>query len=574
MTLMASRVMNSLQKSGDCAAHEKCFTNAQNVKVYSRCFDSLLRAYAKNESCSSPKDMTSRASEGMNKFTWQSAKQTHDEPMSKAVLEPSTRRVGSFVQRLRTKRLAEGMFQLRKHQHHSFSPSAFGSRADADRAFVAGNDFPEFEFLEFLQTLVREIQKEANISVTDKRKQETRDPLSYKFMKPIKKLSMLANNSIPREQKLKAKAAQWFTSFVQDIVKFSGQNGTGVKVLSPEFLSVGSDGPTPMPVLSPSLLSLVDDPNAILPLTKLFKGMTNGTKEFWLQRILSLSKSLDITEKLNGGIANLFKNAIGSQKPTLTEEKYKQFYGNFGTESVELFKKLMWSLTSDQNRTLETEGFTLMNKGQMRAFYGKIQETSSVDIPKLQRMMRMSKPEIMYHLTRELAELHITYETPKPTKNTRNKRQGVFVGEPFVLEPYALLFDILALLVLSPNVLSPNVLGPVILSPYVFSPQILSPKALGPFILSPGVGNPFVLSPTVLNPFVLSPQVMSPFVLSPFALSPFILTPGVMNPMVLSPYVLSPLIRSPQALFALVLSPSALSPIIPEKTYPTVRGKG
>ncbi|KAI6183999.1 hypothetical protein M3Y97_00549100 [Aphelenchoides bicaudatus] len=375
-----------------------------------------------------------------------------------------------------------------------------------------------------------------------------------------------------------------------------------LKMISPRFLSVVPDNDTDtINFISPSLFSIHDKGTGLENLTSLpnlISGFSSRDQQEWLNFIIEAAGVDDQAKKLNQETAEMksikrienyeeeVRNPKTGQPLYFTKENVTDVYGNeqgdFEKQKIETFERLTASYTPKQMNELNSTGFSIMSKQQIKMLYGE--DSPYYDNKTYHRLSRMSKSYIHGQIENEIKTIS---EMDKFEVRQKDIALSPVVLTPLVLVPQVLsnLFIVLSPLVLSPIILSPAVLGPIILSPLVFIPIILSPRVLSPFvltpfiftpivlsplvlhplILSPGVFNPIILSPLVLTPLILSPQVFSPLVLSPLVLNPLILNPGVGFPLVLSPFVLSPLILSPQVLFGLILSPYVLSPVVESK---------
>ncbi|MCP9263854.1 BMA-MLT-10 [Dirofilaria immitis] len=276
----------------------------------------------------------------------------------------------------------------------------------------------------------------------------------------------------------------------------------------------------------------------------IFKLMNAEDQNELLELIAEASGFTDITQQIrkkleiqNNNMHHRIKG-INGQPLYFTKQNVSELYGKIESDKIDTFEKLYRTLNKQQIDEMNTTGYAILSKRQLKLIYGQ------------------RSP--YYHPTGKIQR--------------RQKRFGIslspFLLSPFILEAKALSQPILlSPVVLSPVVLSPALIGPFILSPWVFNPVILSPRILAPFILNPFIFSPLVLSPLLLHPFILSPGIFNPLVLSPLALSPFILSPQVATPIVLSPLILNPLILNPMALSPLVLSPFILSPLVYSPQY-------
>ncbi|CAD5215061.1 unnamed protein product [Bursaphelenchus xylophilus] len=398
------------------------------------------------------------------------------------------------------------------------------------------------------------------------------------------------------------------TNLVREGVKLgfslAGQNSSDLdektlSLISPRFFSVtpeqDADGNSTVNILSPSLLSLHNEGSGTENLTSLptlVKGFNGRDQQEWLNFIVEAAGVSDQAEKLDQetediskvkSIEDYEKEVRGKDGQPLyfTKKNVTDMYGDYEKRKVETFEELSKSYTKQQLKEMNTTGFSILNKDQLRHLYGPDSPYNHTE--SYHKLTNMSKSHILSRMEKDI-------ELITQMEKFENKQKDIALS-PIVLSPLILAtpalntFVVLSPLVLSPIILSPAVLGPIILSPWVFIPLILSPRVLSPLILTPmifsplilsplvlhplilcpGVFNPLILTPLVLSPLILSPQVFTPIILSPLVLNPLILNPMVGSPLVLSPFVLSPLILSPQALFALVLSPYAASPLIESK---------
>ncbi|KAM3718291.1 Serum response factor-binding protein [Dirofilaria immitis] len=361
-----------------------------------------------------------------------------------------------------------------------------------------------------------------------------------------------------------------------------------IRIASPRFFSIFPDANTQntMNLLSPSILSLHNEGENMerkLSMSKMlgiFKLMNAEDQNELLELIAEASGFTDITQQIrkkleiqNNNMHHRIKG-INGQPLYFTKQNVSELYGKIESDKIDTFEKLYRTLNKQQIDEMNTTGYAILSKRQLKLIYG--QRSPYYHPTVLEKLSKLldENDGLQKSLENDLNKLAKSknFGLYKGKIQRRQKRFGIslspFLLSPFILEAKALSQPILlSPVVLSPVVLSPALIGPFILSPWVFNPVILSPRILAPFILNPFIFSPLVLSPLLLHPFILSPGIFNPLVLSPLALSPFILSPQVATPIVLSPLILNPLILNPMALSPLVLSPFILSPLVYSPQY-------
>ncbi|CAD5210616.1 unnamed protein product [Bursaphelenchus okinawaensis] len=397
----------------------------------------------------------------------------------------------------------------------------------------------------------------------------------------------------------------------------AGQNTTGfdnktMKIVSPRFLGLVPEEKDndEISLISPSLFSLHDQGEGIENLTSLpnlLKNLGIKDQQLWLDIVMEAAGVNEESEKLADEVHDYEFNSTQTIMTNITHLRDKDGTPLYATkenvtemgaspEYIEMFENLQQNYTKNQLREMNTTGFAVLNKHQIKMLYGP--SAPFPNLPVYNRLINMTEEEIRDQMFKEfntmsqMKNFRIDQHQIQKSQeeHARRKRQllpGVvlspvvatpvvglpllasepFILSPIVLTPLILSPSVFGAIILSPwlfvpVIISPRILGTLILSPFAFSPIVLSPFVLHPAILSPGIFSPIVLSPLLLLPLILSPQAFTPIILSPLCLSPVILNPMVGSPLILSPFVLSPIIGSPMILSGLILSPYALSPVL------------
>uniref|UniRef100_A0A914DAI6 Uncharacterized protein n=1 Tax=Acrobeloides nanus TaxID=290746 RepID=A0A914DAI6_9BILA len=352
---------------------------------------------------------------------------------------------------------------------------------------------------------------------------------------------------------------------LQMVNSIIGKERTGLrkkgstKWLSPRFLPLMPDKMEgENEVLSPTILSFYKNNKTIASLPDVLEtfGMTEHDRDSVLEMLMDVSGT---TKNVDLGI-DLLKE--------INFFDIKEDVFNSNERVVANFEKLENSLSFNQQKHLDKNGFTIMEQHQMEKFYRDQGLNNEIDLTSFECHKNYTKQQTEHALWLTIEEI-----AQNLTSTVRKRQKRFFLTVPedveFARETGGV--DFARPILLAPFAFAPlfgfAILGPIILSPMLFSPSLINPTLLSPIILSPGVAVPEVLSAYAFGPFILSPFVMQPGILTPYILGPNILNPFVLSPLVLSPYVLSPDILSPQILGGGVLSPTFLSPAVLTETY-------
>ncbi|PIC47239.1 hypothetical protein B9Z55_006660 [Caenorhabditis nigoni] len=603
--------------------HEKCSSNAHDIKSHAKCLVSLeedvlsnrllkrRRYFDKKARNTSIKNLKpgSKLSEKLWKLksmeNYKSAKivKTHRNMRKVEIENPQW--IGSFktVRSKRSMKVRNAESYVLKSDHDK-SPFAIITKHLSNSV----KSLKKKEKLSRWQEIIERIQRKSGM--LKKRKQaeniyrkRVRVFQEAKRIKTGKKRDGLLTNSVENieDEELKEMIHQKSSNMTEeekmmmipiDLIRqaakiglgLAGQNTTDmdkktVKLLSPRFMSILSDSKKDernktIDILSPSLFSLHDSGTDIEKKTSLksLLGSVGDTRDSqnlldFLVEATGVAEAVEDAEQKMIDAQRKKDDAMGrgpdGQPLYFTKENITERFPS-EAKKIELFEELDKTYSMDQLKDMNQTGYTVLNPKQMQMMYGKKSPFKNSKLLKTYNNMTMAEIHLAIHRTiKDVADEKLRFEV----------RQKDIVLSPVVNT--ALINDpktASQALILSPAVMvalvnSPAVFGSVILSPWLFVPLILSPRILSPVILDPFMFVPIILSPVVLDPVVLSPGVFNPFVLSPLVMCPFVLSPQVMTPLILSPFALTPLILNPLALSPIILSPFVLSPQVLSPQY-------
>jgi hypothetical protein len=157
-------------------------------------------------------------------------------------------------------------------------------------------------------------------------------------------------------------------------------------LISPRFLSVLPDNETDtLNFISPSLFSLHNKGSGVENLTSL-PTLTNEfspkDQNEWLTLIMEAAGIEDQTKNLEHQTNEIrkFKHLENYEEEVrdksgqplyFTKKNVTDIYGDKEKQKIETFERLISSYTPEQMREMNSTGYTIMNKRQLRMLYGE-----------------------------------------------------------------------------------------------------------------------------------------------------------------------------------------------------------
>ncbi|VDM41023.1 unnamed protein product [Toxocara canis] len=216
--------------------------------------------------------------------------------------------------------------------------------------------------------------------------------------------------------------------------------------------------------------------------------------------------------------------------------------GNNELLVIEIFEKLHGSIEADQVKELNTIGYSVLTKAQLKLIYGSqspyhnrefLQQYGNIDAERLQRYVEkdiqlLSKMESLTLVNNDAN--HNWTLSVVPSLQMTLENDEITLTEPSVLAP----------LVLSPIVMFPCVLGPFLLNPWIFSPILTSAIINAPLILRPQKFPPLFFSPLVYRPNIMTFGIVKKDMNPDLRFSPIVLPLDSTPILLLSKLIINP----------------------------------